>query len=137
MLTCNSSTYCFEPQAQTNTPLEGTLIALSLLTTALLTIRHYHAYHNRILSIKQYPWRLELAEAAFAGITGLMIYILITNGELAAIRQGVQWTFSQLISVTIWAPCIVEYLYAAVRKWSLGANAELKKLLEEEDSDEE
>lgn len=70
-------------------------------------------------------------------MTIVMIVLLISNGEMAAMREGVQWTFAQLISVTIWAPCIVEYLYAAVRKWSLGANAELQALFADEDSEEE
>lgn len=60
-------------------------------------------------------WVPEVAEAVVGALNIAMMEQMINNGEMKAIGSGIQWTFAQLISVTIWAPLIVEYLYAALR----------------------
>ncbi|SMQ49100.1 unnamed protein product [Zymoseptoria tritici ST99CH_3D7] len=40
---------------------------------------------------------------------------LCTKNEMLYVEESAKWDFAQLIAVTIWAPAIVEYLYAAVR----------------------
>ncbi|EME84885.1 uncharacterized protein MYCFIDRAFT_195814 [Pseudocercospora fijiensis CIRAD86] len=72
-----------------------------------------------------YGWRLEIAELILASMTIVMLVQLIMNGDMIAMREQVQWTFAQLIAVTIWAPSIIEYLYAAVRRWSLTGNKDV------------
>lgn len=60
-------------------------------------------------------WVPEVAEAVVGALNIAMMEQMINNGEMKAIGSGIQWTFAQLISVTIWAPLIVEYVYAALR----------------------
>lgn len=79
------------------------------------------------VTTRVYNWRLEIAECVFGTMTLIMLIQLITSGEMRAMREKVQWTFAQLIAVTIWAPPIIEYLYAALRKWSLTSNRHIAK----------
>jgi hypothetical protein len=49
------------------------------------------------------------------GMVVTMLVELVTNGELHAVQDGVKWSIAQVVSVTIWAPAIMEYAHAAVR----------------------
>jgi len=51
-------------------------------------------------------------EAAFVFLACVMLWIMITTTSKIALKNG-QWTFGQLIAVTIWAPSIIEWVYAA------------------------
>jgi len=119
--------------------LEGLSIGICLFTMATICFRQWKprvqgvSVHGKAPISWVYDWRLEISEAMHACMAIGMLVKMSSNGELSAIKEGVRWTFAQLISVTLWVPMIVEYVYAALR----GVQAmQSHRLLEDEGHDE-
>ncbi|KAF7188961.1 hypothetical protein HII31_09884 [Pseudocercospora fuligena] len=149
------ATFCLDQSTSKPITSEAVCIAICMLTTVLMMVRQCrtHPFPSPRTSITSptslrrsstrattssrarrllqeqtavvYGWRLEIAELILATMTITMLAQLIMNGDMIAMREKVQWTFAQLIAVTIWAPSIIEYLYAAVRRWSLTGNKDV------------
>ncbi|CAK4032441.1 Hypothetical predicted protein [Lecanosticta acicola] len=89
------------------------LCSLTLLMVVILQRTRLSDYKWETLGMRH--WVPEAVEAIHAGFGLAILVQMITNGEMKAVGSEVQWTFAQLLSVTIWAPLIVEYVYAAAR----------------------
>ena len=71
-----------------------------------LTIRTTHAFTEVILAIAAIIMLVWLAHPHSLGYK----YVSLSN------VQNTQWTFGQMIAITIWAPSIIEYIHSAFRK---------------------
>ncbi|KXS95865.1 hypothetical protein AC578_7873 [Pseudocercospora eumusae] len=149
------ATFCLNQSTSKSITSEAVCIAICMLTTILMMVRQCrtHPFPSPRTSITSptflgrtsthattssrarrllqeqtavvFGWRLEIAELILATMAITMLVQLIMNGDMIAMREKVQWTFAQLIAVTIWAPSIIEYLYAAIRRWSLTGNRDV------------
>lgn len=109
------------------------ITTLQLVQNWILSMRCWDAYERaaahfstvtRVLCIDDRKSTLRTVIAAFRLVLELVFFITILNSLLDlttewSLINAMNWTFGQVIAVTVWAPVIIEWVYMTICKFSL------------------